>query len=171
MPDDKPGLMQRAKIAANKVYLDATNRLVMDRPSYGRDQSEKRVAVEMSRRQGEQEYWDYLKRNNADEFYKQASVNLGQTSGPRPMDALTEGAQQVAGADGAGPQMQTAVGVGSQTAQTVVGGILARGGGMPRLEGPMPMKAPGMRLDVAAGKALAIAQGEGPVGGLGEVEA
>src|SRR5947209_16911019 len=99
MPDDKPGLMQRAKIAANKVDRDATNKFVMDRPSYGRDQSEKRVAVEMSRRQGEQEYWDYLRRNNADEFYKQASVNLGQhPEGPRPLDALTGGAQQVAGA-------------------------------------------------------------------------
>src|SRR5437899_3354223 len=142
MPDDKQSFLQKAKMAVNKVYLDATNKLVMDRPSYGRDQSEKRVAVEMSRRQSEQEYWDYLRRNNADEFYKQASVNLGQhPEGPRPLDALTGGAQQVAGAYGLGPKMQTAIGVGSQVAQTVVGNIMARGGGVPGLVETMPMKA------------------------------
>src|SRR2546422_5943545 len=157
MPDDKPGLMQRAKIAANKVYLDATNRLVMDRPSYGRDQSEKRVGVEMSRRQGEQEYWDYLKRNNADEFYKQASVNLGQTSGPHIGDALTEGAQQVAGAYGAGPKTQTAIRWAPLAIQGAAS-IFSRGGsGFPRVnEEPMPMKTPGMRFNLAPGKAMQI---------------
>jgi len=177
MPNDKQSFLQRAKMAANKVYLDATDKLVMDRPSYGRDQSEKRTMVEMSRRQGEQEYWDYLKRNSADEFYKQASVNLGQTSGPRPMDAVTQGVSHVAESREAPGWLQTGLRYAPLAGQVAMS-VLSKGeAGFPRInEEPMPMPAPGMRLNLAPGKAMeiaktkAVAPGGAPAGDLGELE-